>query len=92
MADVTVPRSSRYSTARVITDAATGRPFIYGRDRTPVEVLTTHTVRDGDRLDTLAYAYYGDSSLYWAIADANNIVDPLTLVRGDQLVIPVRRV
>ena len=27
----------------------------------------------GDRLDTLAYQYYEDSSLWWIIASANNI-------------------
>ena len=27
----------------------------------------------GDRLDTLAYTYYQDSSLWWIIASANNI-------------------
>ena len=27
----------------------------------------------GDRLDTLAYQYYEDASLWWIIASANNI-------------------
>ena len=27
----------------------------------------------GDRLDTLAYTYYNNSSLWWIIASANNI-------------------
>lgn len=27
---------------------------------------------DGDYLDTLAYKYYGDPTLYWIIARANN--------------------
>ena len=27
----------------------------------------------GDRLDTLAYKFYNDSSLWWIIASANNI-------------------
>jgi hypothetical protein len=27
----------------------------------------------GDRLDTLAFQFYGDSSLWWIIASANNI-------------------
>lgn len=29
----------------------------------------------GDRLDTVAYQYYGDQSLWWIIATANNIHD-----------------
>ena len=36
----------------------------------------------GDRLDTLAFKYYQDSSLWWIIARANNIG------KGD-LVVPV---
>ena len=29
--------------------------------------------QDGDRYDTLAYQFYGDSSLHWIIRCANNI-------------------
>jgi len=29
----------------------------------------------GDRLDTLAHQFYGDASLWWIIATANNIHD-----------------
>ena len=43
----------------------------------------------GDRLDTLAHQFYGDSSLWWIIASANNIHDaPLSLVEGTILRIP----
>ena len=30
---------------------------------------------DGDRLENLAYRYYGDSTLWWIIAKANGIRD-----------------
>jgi copper chaperone CopZ len=30
-----------------------------------------HTVREGDRLDLLAYKYYGDATRWWLISDAN---------------------
>ena len=30
---------------------------------------------DGDRLESLAHRYYGDSTLWWIIAKANNIRD-----------------
>jgi len=30
---------------------------------------------DGDRFDTLAQNFYGDSSLWWIIAKANNVND-----------------
>jgi phage tail protein X len=43
----------------------------------------------GDRLDTLAYQYYGDSSLWWIIATANNIHNaPFGLADGTILRIP----
>ena len=42
---------------------------------------------DGDRLDSLAQRYYGDSNLWWIIAKANNInngqigLDPEKMIR-----------
>lgn len=43
----------------------------------------------GDRLDTLAYQYYGDSTLWWILATANNIHDaPLGLKDGTILRVP----
>ena len=45
--------------------------------------------QDGDRLDLLAYEYYGDQSLWWIIASANNIHDaPLGLRPNMVLRIP----
>ena len=38
----------------------------------------------GDRLDSLAYKFYSDSSLYWVIYNANPNV-----IRADQLCFPV---
>lgn len=43
----------------------------------------------GDRLDNLAFKYYGDSSLWWIIARANNIGNgSLVVPLGLQLRIP----
>ncbi len=50
-----------------------------------IYVITTA----GDRLDILAYNYYGDVSLYWIIASANNLPgDSLVPPLGQQLRIP----
>ncbi len=69
-------------------------------ERTPLELDTTqegqyHVLRRGEDLDALAYRYYGDlverpSRWWWAIADANNILNPLDLdaLVGQELVIP----
>ena len=43
----------------------------------------------GDRLDTLAFQYYEDASLWWIIASANNIHNaPIGLKDGTILRIP----
>ena len=43
----------------------------------------------GDRLDTLAYQFFGDASLWWIIATANNIHNaPLGIKDGTILRIP----
>ena len=42
----------------------------------PLKESDTYIVaQTGDRLDTLAYQYFGDQSLWWIIASANNIHD-----------------
>jgi len=46
--------------------------------------------QESDRLDLLAYKYYGDQSLWWIIAVANNLNDgTLFIENGKQLRIPV---
>lgn len=46
---------------------------------------------EDDRLDLLAYQFYGDSQLWWVIATYNNLTDIDTkLEPGLQLRIPVR--
>ncbi len=35
------------------------------------EAAQVHIVEQGDRLDLLAYRYYGDAGKWWVIADAN---------------------
>ena len=43
---------------------------------------------EGDRLDNLAFQFYGDSSLWWYIAKANNLT-AMNIPAGKSLVIPV---
>ena len=43
---------------------------------------------DGDRLDTLAYRYYGDITLWWVIAKANGIKGKIALDVGTDIRIP----
>ena len=43
---------------------------------------------DNELFDIISNTYYGTPNLYWAIAMANNILDPMIVVRGTVLKIP----
>jgi hypothetical protein len=47
-----------------------------------------HTVKDGDSLPSIAYDAYGDATTWRAIADANDIENPLHQRRGRALSLP----
>jgi LysM repeat protein len=47
-----------------------------------------HTVKDGDSLPSIAYSAYGDATVWRAIAEANDIENPLHLRRGRSLSLP----
>ncbi len=42
----------------------------------------------GDRIDTIAYAVYGDATRWRTIAEYNQLSNPLSLRAGQQLIIP----
>ena len=42
---------------------------------------------EGDRLDNLAFQFYGDPSLWWYIAKANDL-NSINITAGTSLVIP----
>ncbi len=51
------------------------------------------TVETEHRLDIISYKFYGTAALDWAIADANNISDPIKDVKvGTKLRIPSRNI
>jgi hypothetical protein len=51
--------------------------------------MAAHTVSGADRPDTLAYAYFGDGTQYWLLADANAVLRPqeLTATVGRRIVV-----
>jgi phage tail protein X len=57
--------------------------------------LARHRVEVGDRLDLIAFRYYGDPAGAWQICDANAALDPDDLVGpaavGTVIVIPAPR-
>lgn len=50
--------------------------------------LGSHVVHDGDSLPSIAYRLYGDPTRWRAIAEANNVDDPLRLRSGRGLSVP----
>ena len=76
------PATSRYHAIPVATYHREAQPAIsYLRRRMipPPErfsLLQEHLVVQGDRPDTLAGHYLGDTEQYWRIADANNVLRP----------------
>lgn len=59
------------------------------------EFDTMYEVEPGTeyRLDLISYKHYGTATLDWAIADANNISDPIKEVKvGTMLRIPSRNI
>lgn len=80
------PATSRYYATGIATrEPADGRTIAYLRRRflptgDRFTVVREHTVRDGDRLDTLAARYLGDSEQFWRLCDANQAMHPRELV------------
>ncbi len=49
----------------------------------------TYIVKEGDRLDLLAYRFYGDPTKFWLICDANQPMFPFELMDpGRKIIIP----
>ncbi len=83
---------TRYNNS-TIEQSTQGYPYYKGKSYpniplsdTDVYIITTI----GDRLDSLAYSYYNDSTLWWVISMANNNVNKgfMTVPPGTQLRIP----
>lgn len=56
---------------------------------------SVHIIRQQDigNLDALAFEFYGDERLWWVIAYANDIFNPVTDLKvGDRIVIPQQSV
>jgi len=70
-----IPVQNRYDGKRVYK--TTVYPIILPAD-TDLQVVSN----EGDYLDTLAYKYYGDPTLYWIIAIVNKIGKGRLSVQG----------
>jgi nucleoid-associated protein YgaU len=72
------------------TDSRSGRGALPGTNPTTrgLPELGTRTVRDGDSLQSIAFDAYGDPTSWRAIAEANDIDDPMRLRRGTRITVP----
>ena len=57
-------------------------------DSTPRWDDIFHVVKQGERLDTIAYHYYANASLWWVITDYNNIFWMFDIEVGQTLRLP----
>ena len=78
------PTSRYYGVAVARYTRADGTVIAYVRRRSiaapdAYATLRTHTVTEGERIDTIAAAELGDAEAYWRICDANGALDPAEL-------------
>jgi len=79
------PINSRYyGIATVTVETQDGKQIIFLRRRfvPPPErfdLLTEHTVSEGERLDNITALYLGDPEQFWRVCDANGVVRPAEL-------------
>lgn len=82
---------SRLIGNRLAVDAG-GRELYDLRDplpRTQYADAQPIQLQQGDTLHQIAFEYYGDARLWWAIADYNGIFDVTTeLAKGKMIVVP----
>ena len=81
-------RYENNGTKKTIDGRTVYRPKIY--PNIPVSDDDIYVATElGDRLDTLAFQFYGNASYWWIIASANNIHDaPIGFTDGTILRIP----
>lgn len=76
------PINSRYYRITTVTlETQDGKQIVFLRRRfvPPPErfdLLTEHTVSEGERLDNITALYLGDPEQFWRVCDANGVIRP----------------
>ena len=86
-----VVSSNRYEVGYQLADGTYLYDLLLHKKRIPEsENDLYHDVSSGEegKLDIVAYHYYGTVELWWVIAMANDILNPLRLAAGTRLRIP----
>lgn len=84
---------SRYASATITTavgpDEGTRQEMRPAFPKARVISYTDYRVTGADRVDTIAFNFYGNAQYWWMIADANpEIMDWLNLQPGDVIRVP----
>jgi len=87
---------SRYQGVEVLTYVAPDGTTVSYVARRPipsgaVTIAGYHTVRKDERLDLISARTLGSPAVFWELADANHLIDPLSVPhrQGLTLVVPV---
>lgn len=80
--------NQQYSTTHLSTGTNFDQNYSPITISSPGDASQTYTVVDGDTLQSIAQQIWGDSNLWYLIADANGLSPEQTLVAGTTLVIP----
>ena len=81
--------NSRYINGNILNINNTRIIDITSRPKVSINNGITHIVVQGETLESIAYLYYKDATLWWKIADVNNIKNPLFLTPGTAIYIPL---
>jgi len=89
--NIPTPSSRRYANTPAATLNIGGRTVVYLQRRivplpSRFATLQNYRVQDSDRLDNIAYAFYGDPEIYWLICDANGALKPEELETRDRVI------
>jgi hypothetical protein len=81
----------RYDTIKILKNEENKR--VYGSviiPEVPESIDDIYIIaKESDRLDLLAYKYYKDATLWYIIAEANNIKGTFNIEPGTQIRIPI---
>lgn len=87
-----ISSSSRYASSTVVSLSKDGQVvnvIVPSKQTATTFTYVSHMVTDTDRLDHLAYQYYGDPTQWFIIANANpEIIDWSALVPGSIIRVP----
>jgi len=88
---VDTDRSNRYRNCKILSDKITNESFLSTREIIDIPISSNdiyHEIKTNEstRLDILANIYYRNPLLWWVIAQANNIYNPILPIRPGTIV------